>query len=91
MDLVEKILAQLNAADKVNTKNLAVQFNVDHQKVVGALKSIQANGELVQAELVTEKALELTDEGKSVAEKGIYNHLLYVLCIPNILHFFRKS
>lgn len=54
-DLVEKILRYLNKIDDVNTLDLAKDFNEDHQKIIGALKSIQANGELVIADPVTNK------------------------------------
>ncbi|EDV92348.1 phenylalanine--tRNA ligase alpha subunit [Drosophila grimshawi] len=78
-DLTERILLHLESVDKVDTLDLATQFNVDHQKVVGALKSIQAHGDLVNAETVTHKTLGLTDEGQSVVEKGSHEATVYGL------------
>lgn len=78
-DLTERILQHLETVDKVDTLELATQFSVDHQKVVGALKSIQAHGDLVIAETATQKNLELTDEGHSVVEKGSHEAIVYSL------------
>lgn len=70
-ELSEKILQYLANKNEVNTLELAKFFNEDHQKIVGALKSIQATGDLITAETVSDKHIELTEEGKLIAEKGI--------------------
>ncbi|CAG9858013.1 unnamed protein product [Phyllotreta striolata] len=70
--LAESILNYVSQNGDVNTIKLAKHFNEDHQKVIGALKSIQAHGDLLLAEPVSEKKVELTDEGRLVAENG--NH-----------------
>lgn len=54
-ELTEKILLYLNKVDDVNTLDLAKDLGVDHQKIVGALKSIQAHGDLITADAVTSK------------------------------------
>lgn len=66
----EKILKYLSENDIANTLSLAKEFNEDHQKVIGALKSIQANGDLVIADPKTEKIIEVTDEGRDISENG---------------------
>ncbi|XP_016942010.2 phenylalanine--tRNA ligase alpha subunit [Drosophila suzukii] len=81
-DLTERILQQLETADKVDTLDLAAQFAEDHQKIVGALKSIQAHGELVTAETATHKSLGLTDEGRAVVEHGSHEALVYAAVPP---------
>lgn len=68
--MAERILKYLSEHSEVNTLKLAEIFNEDHQRVIGALKSIQANGDLVSAEPVSEKNIELTEEGKLVASQG---------------------
>lgn len=40
--LSEKILHFLNIHDNVDTFDAATHFNEDHQKVIGAVKSLQA-------------------------------------------------
>lgn len=69
-DLCERILKYLAKIDEVSTLELAKILDEDHQKVVGALKSIQASGDLVNAVQQNDKFIELTDEGKTVAAKG---------------------
>ncbi|XP_052229618.1 phenylalanine--tRNA ligase alpha subunit-like isoform X4 [Dreissena polymorpha] len=69
-DVVESVLQYLEKADSVDSVDLANHLNVDHQKVVGAIKSIQSLGEVINAEQKVNKSLELTDEGKEVVEHG---------------------
>ncbi|BFG00878.1 phenylalanine--tRNA ligase alpha subunit [Drosophila madeirensis] len=76
-ELTERILQHLDNTDKVDTLDLATLFAVDHQKIVGALKSIQAHGELVTATTVTHKSLELTEEGRHVALSGSHEAAVY--------------
>lgn len=70
-ELTEKILQYLEKVNEVNTLNLAKLFGEDHQKIIGALKSIQANGDLVIAEPLSEKHIELTEEGKLISKNGL--------------------
>lgn len=76
-DLTERILQHLNVSDKVDTLDLVPIFGEDHQKIVGALKSIQAHGELVTAEPASRKSLELTSEGIEVAANGSHEAAVY--------------
>lgn len=75
--MAERILKYLSEHSEVNTLKLAEIFNEDHQKVIGALKSIQANGDLVSADPVSEKSIELTEEGKLVASQGSHEASIY--------------
>lgn len=43
-ELSEKILEHLSKCDKVNSLDLANIFQEDHQKVIGAIKSLQTIG-----------------------------------------------
>lgn len=71
-ELSDKILQYLAKNEEVDTLNLAKIFQEDHQKIIGALKSIQASGNLVVAEPQSEKYIELTEEGRLVADKGMF-------------------
>jgi hypothetical protein len=44
--LSERVLQYLDGHDRVDTLHLAEIFKVDHQKVVGAVKSLQALGDV---------------------------------------------
>ncbi|XP_030567467.1 phenylalanine--tRNA ligase alpha subunit-like [Drosophila novamexicana] len=76
-DLTERILLHLESCEEVDTLHLAQQFGIEHQKIVGAMKSIQAHGELLKAEALTHKSLQLTDEGQSVALHGSHEAIIY--------------
>lgn len=45
-DLSERLLWYLDRHERVDTLDVASLFKVDHQKVVGAVKSLQAVGEV---------------------------------------------
>ncbi|XP_017871463.1 PREDICTED: phenylalanine--tRNA ligase alpha subunit-like [Drosophila arizonae] len=70
-ELTERILKYLEGVEQVDSLQLAKEFGIEHQKIVGAVKSIQAHGErLLHVESVTRKSLELTEEGQAVAQGG---------------------
>jgi len=70
-------LLHLSENNEVNTLELARAFTEDHQKVIGALKSIQATGDLIVAEPQSEKHFELTEEGNLVAKQGSHEAVVY--------------
>lgn len=70
LELTEQILKHVDENGQVDTLDLAKVFDVEHQKIIGALKSIEANGELLQTEQTSRKTWELTDEGKFVLVNG---------------------
>lgn len=76
-ELVEKILNYLEKVDYVDTLDLASAFKEDHQKIVGAVKSIEALGELIKSETTTRKQWMLTDEGKNVVNHGSHEAMVY--------------
>lgn len=76
-ELTERILKHLEGVDKVDTFDLVAIFNEDHQKIVGALKSIEAHGNLVNSEVATHKSWELTEEGKFVAQNGSHEAAVF--------------
>lgn len=77
VDLTEQILKYVDDHGQVDTLNLVPVFNVDHQKIVGALKSIEANGDLLNAEQTSRKTWELTDEGKLVLANGSHEACVF--------------
>lgn len=77
LDLTEQLLKYVDEHGQVDTLDLVPVFGVDHQKIVGALKSIQANGDLVNAEQTSRKTWDLTEEGKSVMQNGSHEACVY--------------
>lgn len=77
-ELSEKILHCVAERTSVDTLELSKILQLDHQKVVGALKSIQATGDLLNVEQKNDKTLELTEEGALVMKNGTcYKIFLY--------------
>lgn len=76
-DLIEKILNHVNEHENVNTLDLVSIFEVDHQKIIGALKSIEATGNVLTSKPVTTKSWELTEEGKMIAKHGSHEASIF--------------
>lgn len=69
--VAEVLLRQLAAADGgLDSAELAAKLGLEHQAVVGAVKSLQALGEVIEAELRSAKRWELTAEGEEIAREG---------------------
>jgi phenylalanyl-tRNA synthetase alpha chain len=77
LELTEKILKYIEQHEKADTLDLAAEFSEDHQKVVGALKSIQAHGELLTSETTSRKEWQVSDEGQFVIENGSHEACVY--------------
>ncbi|XP_078540901.1 phenylalanine--tRNA ligase alpha subunit isoform X1 [Lissotriton helveticus] len=67
----ELLLHRLQDQDGgLDSLGLAAELGLDHQQVVGAVKSLQALGEIIDAEQRSTKHWELTAEGKEIADEG---------------------
>lgn len=67
----ELLLLRLHVQDGgLESLGLAAELGLDHQQVVGAVKSLQALGEIINAEQRSSKHWELTAEGKEIADEG---------------------
>lgn len=76
-ELTEQILKYIEETESADTLYLAAHFNVDHQKVIGALKSIEATGDLLTVTPISSKSWELTSEGKHVADNGSHEAAVF--------------
>ncbi|KAH8035109.1 hypothetical protein HPB51_004350 [Rhipicephalus microplus] len=70
VDLVEGILQYVAEHGACDSLQLARVMDVDHQKVVGTIKSIQAFGNVLQVEQQSGEHWELTAEGSEVCQQG---------------------
>ncbi|XP_016398047.1 phenylalanine--tRNA ligase alpha subunit-like [Sinocyclocheilus rhinocerous] len=69
--LLEALLRLLEKVDGgIESQDVAADLGVDHQLIVGAVKSLQALGEVISAEQKSSKRWELTGEGCEIAEQG---------------------
>lgn len=77
LELTEQILKFVEQHEKADTLDLASEFSEDHQKVVGALNSIQAHGDLIKSETTSRKVWQVTDEGQFVIENGSHEACVF--------------
>uniref|UniRef100_A0A8C3APA1 phenylalanine--tRNA ligase n=1 Tax=Cyclopterus lumpus TaxID=8103 RepID=A0A8C3APA1_CYCLU len=69
--VLETLLRRIEKVDDgVDSLEVATSLGVDHQVLVGAVKSLQALGDLISAELRSSKHWELLGEGTEIAEQG---------------------
>ncbi|XP_036407968.1 phenylalanine--tRNA ligase alpha subunit [Megalops cyprinoides] len=69
--LLESLLKRVENVDGgVDSQDVAAVLGVDHQVIVGAVKSLQALGDVISAEQCSSKRWELTAEGAEIAEQG---------------------
>lgn len=73
----EQLLKFLDVKGTISTLDLAKENSIDHQKVIGIVKSILALGNIITADPVTTKYWELTGEGESILINGSYEVNLY--------------
>ncbi|KAM8825494.1 phenylalanine--tRNA ligase alpha subunit [Synchiropus picturatus] len=81
--VAESLLRQVEKADGgVDSLQLATSLGVDHQVVVGAVKSLQALGDVISADLRSSKHWELTVEGTEIAEQGSHEARVFSAVLP---------
>ncbi|XP_020708753.2 phenylalanine--tRNA ligase alpha subunit [Athalia rosae] len=77
-ELAKKILDHIaNKGDGINTLLLAETFGEDHQKIIGAVKSLQTLDNVISVEQLNQKSWELTSEGQQVVENGSHEAAVY--------------
>ena len=77
-DIAEKILQLLDSSDGgLSSSLLASKLEVDSQKIVGAIKSLESLGGYVETEMVSEKRWTLSKEGLEAAEAGSHEAVVY--------------
>jgi len=78
--LQEQVLAALEPGAPLTSSDLAARWGCEHQKVVGAVKSLLAlPQQMVLAELSSEKRWEVTEEGKGMVERGSHEAVVWGL------------
>lgn len=77
-ELTERILLHVDKNGKVDTLDLVQIFDEDHQKIVGAVKSIQAHDEkILETSTNSIKTLQLTEEGTYMLENGSHEAVVF--------------
>lgn len=76
-DLTQRILFYLNENGNTDTLKLAAELKEEHQKIVGAVKSLQSLGDVIHVDQVTKKEWVLTEEGQIVSDRGSHEALVF--------------
>lgn len=75
----QNLLLVLENRNEFQSTELAQELGVDHQKLVGAIKSLLTQDGLVDVKEVTIKRLELTSEGINILENGSHEYNVFKL------------
>lgn len=70
-----KVVAESQSA--INSLELSSRLNLDHQKVIGAINSIQSHGNVLKLSSVSTKSWELTEEGRKILLNGSYEAVVF--------------
>jgi len=81
--LAQQILLEIESSSTVDSLDLAKKLECDHQRVVGAIKSLQCLEGMVEATMDTIKRWELTEEGKQVVSQGSHEAVVWNLVSPD--------
>nr|CAD2184625.1 unnamed protein product [Meloidogyne enterolobii] len=74
-----QLLTILQQRETFQSNELAEQLNIDHQKIVGAIKSLQSHEELVDVKEIKISKLQLTPEGEQVLAEGSHEYRVFDL------------
>ncbi|XP_068984977.1 phenylalanine--tRNA ligase alpha subunit isoform X2 [Bombus flavifrons] len=75
--LTDQILDYLDKHGKINSLHLAEVLKENHQKIIGAIKSLEALGELITTKQIIDKKWKLTLEGQHVVSYGSHEAAVY--------------
>ncbi|ESN91107.1 hypothetical protein HELRODRAFT_90419 [Helobdella robusta] len=76
-DFVELVLTTLTSQGKFDSLNLSEKLSIDHQKIVGAVKSLQSLGDVISTEQTSQTRWQLTPEGQEVMERGSHEAVVF--------------
>ncbi|CAF0732750.1 unnamed protein product [Adineta steineri] len=71
------ILSYLSTHDELNTWTYANEHKIDHQLVIGTIRSIQSIGDIIKIEQHTNRSIAPSDEGKLLLQNGSYEYNLF--------------
>lgn len=77
LNLQSVLLSEVDKRGSLNTLELANELNVDHQKIVGCMKSIETFPDVIQSSSKVSKSWNLSSEGAAVHENGSYEFNVY--------------
>ena len=84
MELPERILQVLDTSKDLTLESLSLadKLSVDHQKIVGGIKSLEAYSEELKSKVINSesyviKKWQLTSEGEQIAKNGSHEALVF--------------
>lgn len=69
-DLPQFILDELAKGQELSSLDLAARLGIDHQKLIGAVKSLLSHEGVIATRDISDKRIELTKEGADFADHG---------------------
>lgn len=76
-ELTETILAYLDKNSQLNTLDYAKANSLDHQKVIGAIKSLQTHEGLLNTEQTSARSFSLNEEAEDILAHGSHEVVVY--------------
>lgn len=76
-NLQENLIEDLNNVDVCDSLGLAAKLGVNHQHIVGVLKSFENIPGFIETTIIKETKWQLTEEGQMITEKGSHEALVW--------------
>ncbi|CAH8608905.1 unnamed protein product [Heterobilharzia americana] len=77
MDIQNAILHELDTENEFKSDRLADKLRVDHQVIVGGIKSLENYNGVIKCESIVEVILQLTEEGEEMLNNGSHEYRVY--------------
>ncbi|UJR28826.1 hypothetical protein I4U23_010050 [Adineta vaga] len=75
--LQSDLLSYLNTHDELNTWSYANEHKIDHQIIIGTVRSIESMGDIIKIEQRTSRSIAPSVEGKTLLTNGSYEYNLF--------------
>lgn len=76
-EITQTLLDLLSKQDLIVSTDVASELNLPHQKIVGAVKSLESIGNVVNVKQCNKKLWVCTEEGEKLAEEGSHEARLF--------------
>lgn len=81
-NLLDLVLNLIQTNELINSLKIATMLNVDHQKIVGVIKSLEIQPDFIKTEIVNEKRWKVCEEGQSIIQNGSHEAKVFA-AIPS--------
>lgn len=76
-NIVQEVLGIIDCNNEINTLTIATLLDVDHQKIVGTIKSLNEFKDFIEIKQLSEKKWQPTQEGDLIVDRGSHEFIVW--------------